>query len=303
MIRHFLILLLLNIHFGFSQTKVCVIDMESKQKIPYTLVRINSQKSIGFTDSLGCITLHNFLKTDTLELDQMGYVSKIVIGSTLKINESNSITLRKNIVHIPEVVVIGQKPLQMQTDKTNKARGYSKCMGSDYYQIAKKIELDSLVANGAKINSVSFFIGKGKAHSKFMIKLYAHDTLNNQPGAYLFEKAIIVSSKRKNKWAEFNLDSLNIRINQPIVYVAMEWITGNPDNYWDETYTSADGRKRTSTYYGQVLGLASTNDLEYFIKSSTSKEWSQMSTTIESLSHVTLPNLSPMISVAYTIYK
>lgn len=297
-------LLIVNTHFGFCQTKVCVIDADTKQKIPYVLVRVNANKSIGFTDSLGCIILHDFLKSDTLELEKAGYLSKVVYGNDIQIKGRIDVTMQMKTTEIEEVVIVGKKPVKMQTEKPKKARGYSRCAGTDYYQVVKKIELDSMVMNGAKINSISFFIGRGKPRSKFGIKLYAHDTLNNQPGAYLLEKAVVVSAKRKNKWVEFNLDSLQIRISEPILYVAMEWITGNPDNYWDQTVRLADGGKRTSTYYGQVLGLApTTTEKEYFIKSSTSKEWSRMGTKIGSLDHFEFSALSPMISVAYTIYK
>lgn len=290
-LKKIFILALIYSSTGFSQISACFIDSVTNLKIPYVLIKVGT--FVGFTDSMGKIEISSFSKSDTILVERLGYKTRRI--NNVKLKENNFFKLQVDTTCLPEVIITNKKSKVITAEETKRALGYFISKGS-YYQVAKKFILDKNAINGAKINSISFYISnQGSYKTKYRAKIYFHDSINDCPGEYLLKQDIIVSANKKNNWHEVVLDSLNMKINTGVIYVAMEWLNIDKENY----FSKIKGMP-CENCYGQVLGLS--NELknnEYFIRKDDLK-WVKINSGENNFGQ---PVTSPMIDVKYTIYE
>ena len=111
----------------------------------------------------------------------------------------------------------------------------------------------------ATLREVNVYITKEGAHSsKFLVHVYARDTLTGGPGEELTDTLLALQARRGNEWVSADLSDKWIPVHGG-VYVSVEWVPGYGNDYipWpvngNNYYSGEDSLK--GFYNGQVLGL------------------------------------------------
>jgi hypothetical protein len=76
------------------------------------------------------------------------------------------------------------------------------------------------------ITKVAFFITQhGKPNTKFNVKIYSENMITENPENELLSEQVISSGTNGNEWVEIDLQKYNLKIEQSVFFVAMEWLT------------------------------------------------------------------------------
>lgn len=249
--KHLLIFIFLfSILLAHAQTNFKVIDSITQQPLELATVRFLKNSYTVFTDDTG-----NFESVEenesSAEISYVGYQTKIVT-----LDNSN-----KSIALIPKNeelggLVIEQKRRTYTLSKKIKTEVKSP---DEYYGFQFSTEHCTYIPNTLHkqgiMNKITLYLDEFKEPRKgecctmdylasYKISFYAYDSATKQPGAEIYDKAIIAYPENKTYRFSVNLDSLKIPFPANGVCIGVEIIN-----------TRYKNPKTTFAYIGPFLGF------------------------------------------------
>lgn len=248
-----------------------VIDARTKEKIPYASVSVGTAGSYTDLDGFFRINIKDSLSKDSLYIKCLGYETKGYSLKEITHKQIRLFTLTPLPVQLQEVNISpDRKTLQTGKIKGDADSGHRGPIKGYNLEIARLIHLDTIREKYIKLKKIKYFIVEdifddSEPKAPFGVRLYAMDTTTGLPGEHLIPRNIVIQAKRKNRWAEADLDSLNIYLPHSGVFASMQWLPIHPEYWWTNTYTRPGSKKKiTDTIYGQTLGLASVGNQPNF---------------------------------------
>jgi hypothetical protein len=300
-IRLFVALCLMSFS-SFAQQKTFlgrVIDKESKEGVPYCVVKVKDRNEGVYTDENG-----RFAFTANRDSEQlfifycMGYGRQEIAGSQFG-TDSLIIALQKEVSALKEVVIkdVSWKGRSGYIGK-KKSKHTGDCYQTYGEEIAVYLKRDKRKTGILKEVSV-YITDEGAPDSKFRIHIYGKDSVTNLPAQELTDSNLIVHGTTGNEWVKVDFSNKRIPVKDG-VFISVEWIAGHGNT--DSTLQSAK-HAEVRNLNGQVLGLTRNSwkgkgSVKYvYHKNPFSNDWSV------TFPHAYSPILCPMIYGKYIYYK
>lgn len=238
----------------FSQERAFfgrVIDQETKEGIPFCVVKVKDRNEGVYTDENGRFAFTaNSDSAKTFIFYCLGY-NKLELQASQLSNDSIQVMLRKEYSALKEVVISDREG---KTKSLYMGKKKSKHHG-DCYQKYGEEDAVFLKADKTKdgiLKEVLVYItDEGVPDSKFRMHIYTKDSATNLPAEELTDSNLIVHANKGNEWVKADLSSKRIHIGDG-VFISVEWISGHGNT--DKALQSVK-HTEVNAHNGQVLGL------------------------------------------------
>lgn len=280
-----LLFFLLFHHLSFCQKCGIIVDIKTKNSIPYaTISSLNKQKGV-LADEKGryCFT-STLTQNDSVIVSALSYKVKILsISDYLK---SDTIYLYEKSIVISEVIVNAQKRKSIligDFHKNIRFVSHSKSMNSSAI-LATRIDN---IKDGEKLLTklhYRFSPRKSEFVKKFRLccSVYGNGE-NNLPEKNLLEKNVIIDISPTDRYAEVQIDTMNVFFNQNTIWIGVQTLGYiNYDNNYisisNHEFGKADYKKNNLSKVKKVYLISPYLEMGkgngYVTKYVGSKSWS-----------------------------
>jgi len=231
----------------FSQTSTLngvIWDQVNKIPISYTSITfihnntgITSAEDGKFTIKIDTSTLN-----DTLAFARVGYQTKRISVKEFSVKNNPTVFLCEKPVELKAITISTTKGKAQKHRKTivlndvKYKRDKVKIFwikGSHGSQQAVLFKFNAKTKSDWFIDKIKITLASGETSNqpmKFNIRLYAYDSINNQPGEELYNKPILVNGVN-DEIKEVNLRDYKIQIPPDYFFVAVEWLILDENKY------------------------------------------------------------------------
>jgi hypothetical protein len=228
---------LINILPCLGQTVVIgkVLNSDTNEPIPYANIGIpgSSVGSISDHDGSFNIPIPSRHLQDSLTFSAVGYGGKKVAISYFSNGNDIEVFLDEKLTMLNEVLIEGSKEKRriyevgnrsfnggvLEPDTIYAGRAIALLINSRKHDFQFPLYLENANLRILRNNLPSF---------KFRVRLNAVDSTTGEPGVDLLEKSLVVESRMRNGWLEFDLSSFQHLIYKPF-FVTFEQILERKD--------------------------------------------------------------------------
>lgn len=259
--KHQLILLLIALlgnNFCIAQIKGVVQNSETQLPIPYTNIWIVGENIGTTSDENGQFILEHIDSQKTIVFSGIGYQTLEIMLS----KGNHTVTLSPQNIVLPEALVTAEKAV-----KTTKLGGYKKSkinfyFGSNAQPVIRARYFPFDIAHeNTLIKEVSIHTRSEVKDARFHVRLYAADE-QGQPGAFLHDKVIKGIAKKGNQATSINLSTLDLTFPKEGVFVAIEWLIIEQNQYWTKGKDVETGQKTKEIAYAPLFGIVTSEQNE-----------------------------------------
>lgn len=271
----FTCLLVSNLCFG--QLRAVIVDMDSKEVIPFVNIWVQNENIGTTSNEKGAFEL-DIDSTKIIVFSAIGYqTTKISSDSIQKLLE-----LRPIVTQLNEVIINSKrqsKEFVIGEFKKSEINHYFAC-GTKPWITARYFKFEEHYDETTFLNKIKLLTHSDIRDSKFNIRLYGVSE-NGEPEGYIFDENIIGIAKKGKKITDIDLSNLNIEFPKKGFFIAIEWliIESNKHEY---SYTMQDSNKKLNgVSYEPAVGAvpAVTNENSWlFMKGKWSKIFKNSST-------------------------
>ena len=242
-----LLILILSYNSSFCQKCGIIVDIKTKNGIPYTTISsLNKQKGV-LADEKGkyCFVLA-ITQNDSIVISALGYkIKTLSISEYLKLD---TIYLQEKNVVLSEVTVNAQKRKSILIGNFHKNISIvsnSKCMNSSAI-LATRIEN---IKDGEKLLTklhYRFTPKKSEFVKKFRLScsIYSNGD-NNLPEKSLLDRNVVIDISPTDRYAEIQIDTMNVFFKQNTIWIGVQTL-GYID--YDNTYINISSHE-----FGKVV--------------------------------------------------
>ncbi|NRB58815.1 MAG: carboxypeptidase-like regulatory domain-containing protein [Winogradskyella sp.] len=262
--------------FSQSQTaKGVVLDKETNAPVPYVNISILASQSGTSSDEDGTYSLD--IKKDDLnkivKLSSLGYEdSSLTISMFLN---ASKIYLKSKSEVLDEVFINEKiddvNIVVNEIEDSELCQGYGS-MAENPWIMALYFPYNDEYEKTEFLKSVKFHFGNFKnKKSKFRLRLFSvgKDSL---PGEDILKENVIVSLKKKQKFAEVDISEYYILFPYEGVYVAFEWLY-IPYNVEEVTYHFENKKKEKRLKYHPILSSTCEEAGKFTVATYVSGRW------------------------------
>lgn len=206
----FVLLSLLSFNLNAQSIKI-ILDSITKEPLAYSTILYYKDGKVtkgSYTDVNGAFQYEKTIKTDSIKISNIGYVSKIISSKNTLLDKMFFLIPKKE--SLDEIILSSVKPEDLgYIDK--KANGQSLGLGlNGNTGIYINNKFDDLKI----VNSIKFQVSKVYDPMMIRAKLYDVDTIHNRiyPGSILNQKDYRIKIEKKSK------ESFEIKLNENIQF-------------------------------------------------------------------------------------
>lgn len=275
----------------FSKVSFCqkcgiIVDIKTKNGIPYTTIASSNKQKGVLADEKGkfCLTLA-ISQNDSIVVSALGYKIK-----TLSISEylkSDTIYLQEKNISLSEVIVNPKKRKSKLIGYFHKniiIVGSGRCMNSSA-TLATRIDN---IKNGEKLlTKLHYRLSPHKSTfvKKFRLSCSVYNNgANNLPERNLLERNVIIDVSPTDRYAEVHVDTMDVFFNQNSIWIGIqtlgyinydnEYITISNHEYGKVVYQKNNPNKVKEIYLiSPYFEMSKGND--YATKYVGSKSWNR----------------------------
>jgi hypothetical protein len=300
------------ISYGHSQKIIRGKVMELKTNIAISYVNIGIVNSpvgtISNQDGSFIIKIPENRIWDTVTFSAIGYVPRHIPIQLLAGNELVNVFLNQRTVILPEVIVSSKKGKRKNFDLGNRyykgglnlspaedatAGASAALLIQNKYPSYNQNLIYPVFLQDAKVRIANNTTGD----FKIRVRLYDVDSLTGLPANDMLNESIVLESKIKKGWLNFDLSKYNLQVSGPF-FIAFEWILEEDErNKLKEIYrefeksypervqmdtTIVDGQKLVARHYinflpGTSFGVSllpfSLSNYQCFSRTNSLGEW------------------------------
>lgn len=242
MLRSLLSVLLLLVYaHSFCQllVKGKVLGQPGNRPVSFANIGIVNKNvgTISNEDGTFSIRIPDLLQNDTLIFSALGYEKKIVPVRDFSLREENVLSLRDKPIVLQTVTVTAVREKAKVFELGNRySRGGFLLADSVYAGASMALLIrnkypsfheDLVYPVYMKNARVRIFKNNMKSF-RFRVRLYEKDSITEKPGKDFLHQSVILESKIKKGWLEFDLSHLNVKIEKEF-FIAFEWILDDRD--------------------------------------------------------------------------
>jgi len=205
---------------GFSQIKGIVLDINTKNPIPYANISIKDSNYGITSDSKGEFIINSDSLNFTIILSSIGYEKK-----NFEVKHSEiKIFLKPKIYDLPEILIKAQEKKKLVINRLNK-KGLNHlfaCGGFSWIP-SKFFEYKSNYTETPYISSLKILVQSEINRAKFNIRLLSANE-NGEPQEEIFNENIFAYASKHKKFVTVNLANKMIRFPEKGLFVALEWL-------------------------------------------------------------------------------
>ena len=226
--------------FSYCQSKITVLDTETRQPVPFAtvLLKLNSNIVYGnYCRQDGKIDIDLEISFDNAEISCVGYQNKIID----KISLTNTVLLKKDIIDLDEVVI-------NKTIQNFNLLGYTNFKKDFIVGLGKGMEEVVFIDNATRtpLPLKSFLFRIEKAKSKIAVRVHFYKKMANimEPDEEMLTEDLVTYIETKTKGTvEIDVSGLNLYLPAEGAFIGIEAL-GKVDD--------ATGDFVDDTQYGDV---------------------------------------------------
>lgn len=227
--------LFLFVSFSISAQIQGVVKDEEGKPIPYVNIWVENE-NLGTTSNEDGIFYLNTSEDKVLVFSAVGFESK-----KTKLLESKTITLKKIIFELEEVVVA--KPKKTKTLEIGGVRKEydSQLSGTNPWIYAKLFKYEEKYTETPFLKEIIFYTNSKIKAAKLKIRLF--DFSEGVPTEDLIEEEIIVTVKKGLRKNKLDISKYNLKIPNTGVVVGLEWMIID-ENKYEFSYVEGPMKKK-----------------------------------------------------------
>jgi hypothetical protein len=239
---HCLFLLFLISMISFGQINGVVKDRVSNEPIPYVNIWVENENIGTTSNENGAFTLDTDEKTKTIIFSSIGYETEKVNSESIK----DVVRLNPKIINLKEIAVSPSKKKHSTViGRFNKSRidHYYGC--NSPWIIARYFEFKEKYSKTPYLKKIQILTAS-KINSKFNIRFYSVNG-NGEPGNYVYDKNFICTAQKACDITEIDVSELNIRFPEEGLFIAVEWLIIDSNQY-EVSFTTKGVNKKWNEY-------------------------------------------------------
>jgi hypothetical protein len=206
---------------AFAQTTI--IDLKTKQPIPFVQVLNLRAKAGVLSDENGIFTLPNVEKNDTIVFSCIGYETKKIVAQ----NIDKQVFMSPKALVLSEAIVRPTRTDKVFINKNKKSAdsGAGSGEGKPGFEIGRLIYTD---CRGCRATKLSLYLGrKCTRGAKARLHIYDYNSEKDCPGKELLQRSIYIISTGQNQWIDIDLSSQQIILENDKIIIGVEMLSNN----------------------------------------------------------------------------
>jgi hypothetical protein len=256
----------------YSQVKGTVINLKTKEKIPYVNIWVENE-NIGATASLQGEFELAVTKPKVIIFSAIGFETKKINSDSIK----NIVELKPAITELAEVIVTQKRQTQRFTigefKKSQISSGFA--CGKTPWIVARYFAYKQDYQDTKFLEKIKVFTNSDVKDAKFNVRLYGVNS-EGKPEGYIYDENIIGIAKKGRKMTEIDLSELNIEFPEKGFFVALEWLIVEENKYEYKYTMQGSNRKLVGFRYEPSFGCipVETDDNSWiFMQGQWNKIW------------------------------
>jgi len=256
-----LIIILPNLIIG--QIKSTVIDTITQSTIPFVNIWVKNEYTGTTSNQLGQFELPK-TKNKTIVLSAIGYETKEITSNSVP----NKIYLIPKITELEEILLIQKKGIkEISINKFEKTDlNSSFACGKEPWMNAKFFPYKDNYKNTPFLKAIKVFTISKIKNAKFIIRLYLKNE-KGEIGDYLYNENIFGIAEKGKKFTEIDISNLNIQFPKDGVFVAIEWLIVNENEYVYST------KRKSKNKYIKVSDTLYQPNIATTLKDTSENNW------------------------------
>jgi len=240
---------------GHAQTTLSgqILAEDTRRPVPYSLITEPQHRFGTYADANGRFTAYIPANVDTLLITCVGFDQRLIPLRDSML--AQTIEIRPRPKELSEVVVRGKKPRLLVLGAIRKKAPivWGNCSGRN---IEFALYIRNLKSADGYLHRVSYLIARGGVPSApFRVRVYENS--DGEPGRDLLAESLVATARRSNSWCEVDLSSFQIPFPKEGLFVAMEWLPTDENQYkFTTSFRMPDGQRNVRDCFGQYLAFS-----------------------------------------------
>lgn len=221
-INSFVLFTLLIFNFSFGQIKHIVVDVATKERIPFVNIWVENTDIGTISTEDGQFALPKIDGDKIIVFSATGYITKRIEFKLI----DNSIELTPQIIELNEVVVDNLKSRNDKKTidklKKRKIKHYLPGFGKPWV-FGKFFGFKEEYEKTPFLKEISIATETSLTEASFIIRLFKANK-EGEPEGYLYDKNIIVTTNKGKRIIDINISDLNLEFPKNGFFLAVEWL-------------------------------------------------------------------------------
>jgi len=228
------------IYFSFSQTKGIVLDIETKEPIPYVNISIKDSNFGTTSNEIGEFNIKENTENVFLVVSSIGYENALVEVSEKEI----VIYLKPKTYEIKEVFVKPNKEKReiIVNSLKKKRSNNSFACNENAWIAAKQFDFKPEYKETPYISNIKILTSSSINNAMFNVRLLSANE-NGEPFEEIYNENIIAYAKWGKKTVNINLSDKRINFPEKRLFIALEWLIIEK-NEFRYSYTMKGSKKK-----------------------------------------------------------
>jgi carboxypeptidase-like protein len=236
---------------SFSQLQGTVVDLATKEKLPYINIWVENEDIGTTSNEHGEFVLPRVDSHKTIVFTAIGYETKKIKVSSL----TNIVELTPVVTSLQEVIVYSKKATtEVTVGAFNKLKiNYYFAGNAVPWIVARFFPFKAGYEQTPFLKKIRILTKSDVNEARFNIRFYSVDE-NGEPEDYIYAQNIYGLAKKRKKIVEIDVSEYNIRFPERGMFIAFEWLIIEQNKYEYIYYKTGSKKKYKGISYEPSIG-------------------------------------------------